>query len=182
MSRIEIRPHGDFEIDATPEDVSMSIRRRLDEMKGELGGWVHPPYAELRVPVDNRALWSPLLAIHVEPSERGCHVSCRMQPEAGVWTFYMAMWYSIAVSLMVLFCVGYVQWTLDEFPWSAVIGVPVVCLTAAGLYIAAFVGQRLGRSQMTFLCRELGNAFAEFELEQDLESYCNQCGPSETTS
>lgn len=150
----EIRPRFELDLCCAPEAVLGKIERALEAGTLPCDGWVHAPYAELRIKPDDKHFWSPRLAVAVEPRETSVLLHCRFGPEPAVWTGFAGM-YAVAflVALAGVF-IGAGQWTLGHAPTAmwATFGGSVALLV---LYLGALAGQKAGEGQMRMLRREL---------------------------
>jgi hypothetical protein len=143
------------------DEVLSRIEKHLEDGGGTFRGWVKAPYAELRMPAQERSLWSPRLAICTDELSEGVSLCCRLQPEPDVWTAYVAIAAALSIAALAVGSYGVSQWVLGGHPDVAVIGLPIVAVLGAGLYIASQIGQRLGRDQMRFLRSQLLEALED---------------------
>lgn len=158
-----IRPHFDLEV-PDPEHVLQRLEVYLRDHACDGGkedcirGWVHPPYAELAVATGQRHLWSPRLAVRLDHDAAQAVLHCRLQPEPGTWTMYMAGWAVLAVLTMLVIGFGCAQLMMNGTPTIALYGMPATLAAAVILYISALLGQRLGEDQVDLLCDALRRA------------------------
>lgn len=150
----EIRPHFELDLCCEADAVLGKIERALQGGNLPCRGWVHAPYAELRVHDEEKHFWSPRLAVAVEKRETSVVLHCRFGPEPSVWTGFMGMYAVAALIALAGLFIALGQWTLGHVPtamWATFGG-------AAGLlvlYLGALMGQRAGEGQMRMLRRQL---------------------------
>lgn len=157
VSAPAIRPRFEVFVDASAEEALGRIEARI-ESSGTVRGWVSPPYAELRMPVKDRFLWSPRMALFAEDAPGGTNLVCRLQPEPDVWTAYLALWAVLVAAGIGVLMYGASRWVVSGSPGIIIVGLPIVVVLGIGLYAGALSGQRRGRSQMWLLRRELDAA------------------------
>ena len=163
-----IRPHFDLEV-PDPEHVLERLEAYLREHACDGGkedcirGWIHAPYGELAVASGQRHVWSPRLAVRLEQNDgpgddERAVLHCRLQPEPGTWTMYMAGWAVLAVLTMLVIGFGCAQLMMNGTPTIALYGVPATLTAGTILYVSALLGQRLGEDQVDLLCDALRRA------------------------
>lgn len=145
-------------MDAPAEQTLRWIEARI-ESSGAVRGWVSPPYAELRMPVKDRFLWSPRMALYAEDGPGGTTLLCRLQPEPDVWTAYVALWSVLGAAAIGITMYELSRWVVSGSPGIILfVGLPVVAGLGVALYLGALAGQRRGEAQMWLLRRELDAA------------------------
>lgn len=160
MQGPRIRPRYALFVDVSAAETLRLVEARI-EASPAIRGWVAEPYAELRLPEQDRFAWSPRMSLHVEDAAGGTNLLCRLQPEPDVWTAYMALWGAIGVAALGVTMYGISQWVVSGMPWVLLVGLPIVAVAAGLLYLAAVVGQRRCAGQTWLLERELQAALAE---------------------
>lgn len=122
-------------------------------------------WAELYVPPGERKIWSPYLSLRVDEDENGCSVFGRFSPHPEVWTFFMFVYGSVITVVVFGATFGYVQWASGTPAWgfwAIWIGLPLLAL----LHGVSWLGQRLGRDQMTQLHTEVEDVLSELRPPQ----------------
>jgi len=158
-----IRPHFDVAV-SDADQVLPRLEAYLRDHACDGGsedcvrGWVHPPYAELAVATEQRHLWSPRLAVRLDREGPSAVLHCRLQPEPGTWTMYMAGWAMLAVCTMLVIGFGCAQLIMGASPTIALYGLPAAVTGAGVLYASALLGQRFGEDQVDLLCDALRRA------------------------
>jgi hypothetical protein len=123
-------------------------------------------WAELYVPARERKLWSPYLSLRVDEDADGCSVFGRFSPHPEVWTFFMFIYGSVVTLVVFGATFGYVQWASGTPAWglwAVWLGVPLLAL----LHGASWLGQRLGREQMSQLQAEVEDVLEELAETAD---------------
>lgn len=155
MQKFEVRPRFELRLAVPPETLEASLHEAVDD---DTSSWARMPYAEFGVPPSERHTWSPRLTICVEdptPGGEELLLHCRFQPEAGVWTFYMAL----AAGLSVAACLA-ITWICASWIMGTSLVQPLCALATAGMLGAALLGashlgQRKARAQMSGLADRL---------------------------
>lgn len=161
MQKFEVRPRFELRLAVPAEVLEASLRAAVDD---DVSSWARLPYAEFGVPQDERHAWSPRLAVYVhgpQPGEEELRLQCRFQPEAAIWTFYMA----VAAGLSVSGCLA-ITWICASWIMHASLVVPLLALGAAMLlgallFGASQLGQRKARAQMSALADRLWMALCD---------------------
>ena len=161
MQKFEVRPRFELRIGVAPETLEASLQAAVED---DVSSWARLPYAEFGVPQDERHAWSPRLAVFVqdpEPGEDDLRLQCRFQPEAAVWTFYMAFAAGLIVSgclAITWICASWIMGASLLGPLSALGG---AVLLGAALFGASQLGQRKARMQMSGLADRLWMALCD---------------------
>ncbi len=163
VQRFEVRPRFELKL-AVPADVLEAALQ--DAVDGDPNSWARLPYAEFGIPKDERTTWSPRLAVCVhEPDEdeieTELRLCCRFQPEASVWTFYMA----VAGALLVSACVA-ITWICASSIMGSSLVAPSVALgmilvLGGILFGASQFGQKMAADQMSGLAERLWIALCD---------------------
>ena len=142
-----LRPQFKLHLDLPREEAIQVLRAQLadsrsrDCWKGK-GRW-----CEIHLPETEQRLWSPHLSLRLDHESQGSSIFGRFAPKPEVWTFFMFLY--VLVAFLILFggTFGYVQWASGEPAWglwAVWLGIPFLGL----IHLAAYLGQRLGQSQM----------------------------------
>ena len=167
MALHSFRPH--FHFDA-PLEVDLAVARLEELVKGD-----HPDYVgrlaagqrhvELRMPRDERHLWSPSLSANLKEREGGTRVTGLIGPMPNVWTLVAAVNLGAVTGILFLATFGGVQLWLDQTPW-AFLGVGFLLLVLLVVYLVAQAGQRIGAPQARHLRHLLEDALQLPEAER----------------
>lgn len=161
MQKFEVRPRFELRLAVPPEVLEASLRAAVAE---DGSSWARLPYAEFGVHEDERHTWSPRLAVSVHDPEVGedeLRLQCRFQPEAAVWTFYMALAAGLSVSgclAVTWICASWIMGSSLVAPLTALGG---AMLLGAALFGASQVGQRKAQAQMSGLADRLWMALCD---------------------
>lgn len=172
MKLREIRPHFDLRVPLSAAAAMQRVARYLAANKGEVCGWVHESYAELALPERDRHLWCPRLALHADErdGEAGTLLACRLQPEPGIWSMYLALWAVLLIGTMLVIGVGCSQMLRGATPSALWYGLPVAGAVGLGVYASALLGQRLGEDEVEFLTTRLHLALADDSDSDDVDA------------
>lgn len=94
-----------------------------------------------------RHFWSPYLNLEIEDEPDGSVVRGRFSPHPHVWTLFMAVYILLGIAFLAGIVWGFVQLTLGEPPWGAIVA-PAAFALFAFVYGATLIGQGLGAEQM----------------------------------
>lgn len=160
--RFELRFPGSIDAlrDALDDDL-----RKTSLCEGE----VFRSNAALWLPEDKRSLWSPYLNLTFESDEEQPSVTlvhARFSPHPNVWTFFIAVYFAIALIGVGFSVYGMVAWSLEGNPWW-LLGAPASALTIAFVFGASLIGQGLSASEMHDLRHVVEHACG---LSQELEA------------
>lgn len=102
---------------------------------------------ELKVAFDQQRFWSPQLNVQASDVDSGSQLYCRYSPRPEVWTMFMAIYLVVACLIFAACIYGYVQWYLDDTPWSLLF-IPIGVIGILALHLMSLAGQRLSADQM----------------------------------
>lgn len=147
MSSFGIRPHFSQVLELGLEEVQERIIRAVEageypcELKKFRG------FLTLRIPPQDRHLWSPRLTLHLERTEEGnTRLEGTYGPNANVWAVFLYGYLFTGSIALFSGILGYVQWSINQPTWGLWIFTPMVT-AMIGLYVLAQLGQKLGASQ-----------------------------------
>ncbi|MGH1344723.1 MAG: hypothetical protein ACRBN8_24400 [Nannocystales bacterium] len=161
MQKFEVRPRFELRLAVPPQTLEASLRASMED---DASSWARLPYAEFGVPHGERHTWSPRLAVCVrdpDPGDDELLLLCRFQPEAAVWTFYMALTAGLCVSACLAItwiCASWIMGTSLVGPLCALAG---TALLGAALFGASQLGQRKAQAQMSGLADRLWMALCD---------------------
>ena len=150
MAELRMRPRFSLDVACDAELLVRLLEDRIETHDVPLEGSFHARHCVLRVPREQRALWSPELDLIFEPApddEPGVHVRCVFGPRPAVFTGF-AFAYAVLGAFGVLGALfGLGQLPLDQPPWGfAVTAGALVAISA--VYASSFMGQGLALAQM----------------------------------
>ncbi len=161
MQKFEVRPRFELRLAVPPQTLEASLRAAVQD---DASSWARLPYAEFGVSEAERHAWSPRLAVCVkdpDPGEDELRLQCRFQPEAAVWTFYMALTAGLSLCgclAITWICASWIMSTSLVGPLCALGG---AMLLGAALFGASQLGQRKARAQMSGLADRLWMALCD---------------------
>jgi hypothetical protein len=145
-----LRPRLDLVSPLQPAELAAAVERRLREPDCPCRGLTSEGQVELRIREAQRHFWSPQLAVTVEPSDGGSVLRGHFGPNANVWTMFMACYGFVTLSAITALFYGVSQLIVREPPW-ALWSLPIALVLIVLIYVAAGIGQRLGRDQVGVL-------------------------------
>lgn len=147
MNLFTIQPTFTQEVPLHANEVVARIRQVIRST--EIGKHVDSAgyVVDFKVDPAQRRFWSPHLNVQVNQMESGSQLFCRFSPRPEVWTMFMFFYFIAAFVACAAAIYGYVQWFLDEPPWSLVI-IPIATVTIVALHGASLFGQSLSSDQM----------------------------------
>lgn len=153
-----MRPRVESVLPLPPDEVMSRIRTALAQpaagvVRGQMGG----SHVTLNIDETERHFWSPWLDAHVYDHEGGAVIRGRMMPHPSLWTLYILAYAVLGMGGLLASVYGIMQVITNSGSWGLWLG-PIAVVLILGLYVSAFLGQRLGAEQMAVLRRFLGDA------------------------
>ena len=134
-------------MDLPPEEIQAKIVREVQRTAGCCEIKNFPGYLCLRIPEEERHFWSPRLTLSIDSGEDGkTQLSGIYGPNANVWSIFVYGYLLIGSIGLFSGILGGVQWRIETPAWGLWIFFSMVAL-AAGLYVFAQFGQKLGAAQ-----------------------------------
>ena len=164
MSSFRMRPCFSHDLDGPVEDERGRIVGSIEESGADCEVKSFPGFICLRVPMEERRIWSPRLNVSLEAAENGSTLAHGTYgPNANRWS--MLLYIGLIVGSLGLFSgiLGFCQWTLGIRPWGLWIFSTMV-MAMLGMYLAAQVGQKLG-AQQTFRLHQIYEAAVGKKVE-----------------
>lgn len=161
MRRAHMRPRVEITLAIRPEDALARVRAGLvragesSPVRGQMGG----SHLALNIVESQRHFWSPWLDAHIDAEGDGSIIRGRLMPHPSIWTFYMLAYAVLITGGLIAGAYGVMQAVLGTGYWGLLIP-PIALLLGFGLYVSAFVGQRLGLEQTMILREFLQQALA----------------------
>jgi hypothetical protein len=155
-------------LDLPREDAIELLRSQLAESRSRDCWKGKGRWCEIHLPEEEQKIWTPHLSLRLDHEDRGSSIFARFAPKPEIWTFFMFLY--VLVVFLILFgaTFGYVQWASNEPAWglwAVWLGLPVLGL----IHLAAYMGQRLGRSQMEDLKSRLDEVVGELPIRSEGE-------------
>ncbi len=144
-----IRPRFQYKSSMKLSEILSFLKKDIqvsDEVEAEY--MQHHVY--LRIPEKDLHYWSPELHLTIDEQEEDTLVRGVIGPKPKVWTMFMFFYSGVIVLFMFGSAIGVSQWMLGlDAPWLW--SMPASTLMGLGIFIAAKIGQRLGKAQMQTL-------------------------------
>ncbi len=132
----------------------------------EAGYMQHHVY--LRIPDKDMHYWSPELHLTLDETEENTVVRGVIGPKPKVWTMFMFFYSGVIVLFMFGSAIGVSQWWLGlDAPWLW--SMPAAALLGAIIFVAAKIGQNLGKAQMHKLINFVDDILDKGELKTKVE-------------
>ena len=120
-----------------------------------------PGFICLRIPIEERHLWSPRLNISLEEDDSGkTHVRGTFGPNANLWALYLYGYLIVGLVGMFSGIFGACQLALGMSAWGMWVFSSMLVLALA-MYLASLAGQRLAQPQSERLERIYVNAIGQ---------------------
>jgi hypothetical protein len=130
------------------ERLIVELIARLQRADSPVQGRARNHHVELTTCARDCHVWSPRLSLNVEKSEDGHEFLLgQFSPHPNVWTSFMALYGTLAISGIFGLMFGISQWTLDMTPWG-LLAVPISLALMGFTHGASFIGQGLGADEM----------------------------------
>lgn len=149
------RPTYHLHASAPPDEILQRLTAALGDRATFAG-----PHLLLGVKPPERRPWSPWLHVDIrsESNVDGSLLVCRLSPHPSIWTGVMLAELALLSTVFFAACFAVGQHVAEVAPWAWWITAAAL-IAAAGLWVAAQLGQRLAKDQMRVLMDEM-NAFA----------------------
>ena len=154
MSSFRLRPRFshviDLGVEAARERIVNAVREHADRCEVKS----FPGYVSLHVLEKDLHYWSPRLSLSLEPAGDGhTRVEGTYGPNTNVWSAFLYGYMLVGSVGVFSGLLGACQLWLGMRPWGLWILV-AVALIAAGMYMSAQFGQKIG-AQQTFLLHQV---------------------------
>jgi hypothetical protein len=160
LSSFRVRPRFRVYVASNPEAVRTRLMAALADLPVGLVARDFPGLIGLHITEDRRHYWSPRLLLNIDPQPDG--TSCIVGiygPEPEVWSIFLYGYIFSGMIGIFSAIMGGAQILVSSTPWALWITGAMV-LMAAGLYIAAQLGQKMGAWQ-TFQIHEVWRGAAD---------------------
>lgn len=148
MSSFRLRPHFTHRLDMNVEEARAWLERGMRENTDRCEVKSFPGYLSLRILEAEQHYWSPQLQLSLDPDGEGALVTGTYGPNTNLWSSFVYAYLILASAALFSGILGMCQWCIGQTPWGLwILGVALTI--AAGLYISAQMGQKLG-AQQTF--------------------------------
>ncbi len=147
-----VRPRIRFETDMKSDEITSTIKERLDSGICVCEGQVTKNFATIYPPDAEQHYWSPQLTITLEEDDGKTLVRGLYGPKPAVWTMFVFFYSFIGFLTMIALMVWLSYRTIGESTWVFWL-IPVLVTIFLSLYLVAYFGQKLGQKQMTRIHR-----------------------------
>ncbi|WP_353565682.1 hypothetical protein [Haloferula sargassicola] len=157
MSSFGFRPHFSYLLPGAPAEEQQRLFDALCAAGGSFEVKSFPGFLCLRIPPSDRHFWSPRLHLSFEAGEAG--KTCLegiYGPNANVWSLFLYGYLLVGSAALFGGSFGWAQHALGKTPWGLWIFWAALAI-AAGLYVLAQFGQKIG-SQQTYRLHQLFEA------------------------
>jgi len=147
MSSFRIRPRFVQTVELNPDETRARILRAFAEKSPDIEVRGFSGFIGLHIAECNRHVWSPRLLLDLKANEAGTTVIEGVYgPESDIWSVYLYGYLITGLLGTFAGALGWAQIVIGTPPWGLwVLG--AMTLLAAGLYLAAQFGQKLGAWQ-----------------------------------
>jgi len=153
MSSFRIRPHIRQTMDQDMATVQETLAGRLRRPEARCDVKDFHGYLSLHIPDQDQHFWSPQLTLSLEESDDGQTIIQGVYgPNTNVWSLFLYGYLMVGTLGLFAAVLGFSQWLIGKQPWGLWI-LGALLAVAAGLYLVAQFGQKLGARQ-TFLLHQ----------------------------
>lgn len=153
MSSFRVRPRFSQVLDMPLEEARTQIVEGAKEHADRCEVKSFPGYICLRIPEPQRHFWSPRLNLSLDPTDEGkTRIEGTYGPNANVWSIFLYGYLLTGTMGTFSGVFGFAQWMIGAYPWALWIFGTMVAI-AAGMYVSAQFGQKLG-AQQTFVLHQ----------------------------
>lgn len=148
MTSIRIRPRLKDVYSITPEEVEEHVREHLKTPDCPCNAKITHGFIVLNILPQEQHFWSPQLSLSFEKNEESDKTIIRglYEPNPTVWAIFTFGYGAISILALFLGFYGFSQYSLGHYAtiiWS----LPILAISAAGLYFVAQFGQKIGVEQ-----------------------------------
>lgn len=155
MSSFRIRPHFEETVEWDVETAQQRLLDGLRQKGARCKVMDFPGYVTLRIPDQEQHFWSPQLTISLEPTDDGrTRLEGTYGPNTSVWSMYLYGYLLVGTASLFAAVFGLSQWLAGTRAWGLWI-LAGLATCAAGFYLVAQFGQKLGARQTFQLHQEL---------------------------
>lgn len=159
---LRLRPRFELRLPQDPDAIVRRVQERLGADDCPCRGMVADlqRVIDLRMPPEDKHLWSPALSLQIEPEPDGAEGSVVhgvIGPEPEVWTGIAFAYVGIGTGLLFLLTFGSVQLVLDHTPWAFWLA-GLLAVAMASVWLVARTGKRLAAPQTVVLRHFLEDA------------------------
>jgi len=141
------------------ETAPLHVRRTREPGSGRDARARDHDHLVLTVPTSQQSFWSPWLMLDVTPRDDGARLHGKFSPHPSVWTGFVFGYLTLSVVCLVALVIAASSVLVPGSGQSWALWLAAgAALAIAGLWSASQVGQRLARTQMEHLKRELDRA------------------------
>lgn len=156
---LRMRPLMQIRSSLSADEAVGRLQQALQERGADMIGSFTGRYVILRISESQQHFFSPQLSFEIEPADSGSVLNGLFMPMPSVWTAFMALYGLILFGGFCGAVYGYAQMQLGNPP-QALWAVPAALFLLLMVYLAACVGQAMGRAQMEELQRVVEQSLA----------------------
>jgi len=160
-----MRPPFERVILGNVSDVVDHLRAALRSADGPCKGLVVGKRIEVTTKDRDRRFWSPELRVEARATDRGCSLRGRFGPKPEVWVLFVVLYAHIGFVCLASLIWGTSQMMMGTPAW-AFWGTPLALVAAGMVFLAARLGQRLGRAEMQTIGDFLDGALLDLVTEE----------------
>lgn len=136
----------------TKEEYIENLKSYINENPNQFTGTINSEISTIYVRNDNQNYWKPNLALSIGKEENTTVIRGVFGPSSSVWTFYMFIYFLLAIALMVFGSMYFVEKQIktNNYPWALTASIITSVLLLAN-YLISQIGQRLSQEEMKLL-------------------------------
>lgn len=171
LDKIRTRPRFKLLTELSPEQYHSHLSQYLNEHRKEFSGSINRDSAQISVRSKHKPFYKPQLTLRATHEDDSTVIRGIFGPSPSVWTFFMFLYFILAVLLMVFLTLYFVgrQIQSTDYSWSIWMSL-FIGLCFLGLYLAARWGQSKGKAEMERLRYFAIHSTLEFEKKENLGS------------
>ncbi len=168
LDSIRSRPRFKIHTDISKENYAQYLKSYIQENERAYTGNVNTEISVICAKTDQDAYWKPCLTLRAEQDEdeRKTLITGIFGPTSAVWTFFMFLYFILAILWMVFFTLWFVERQIksDDFPWALPVSFVMLALLAA-TYTAARIGKLRAKKEMQHLRKFAEESIIRFERD-----------------
>jgi hypothetical protein len=156
---MKLRPWYKIEVDnMTSKQARTLIKEKINLENLNFEVQSNEFYLHLYMPIEEKKLWTPYLAITIEEVEQGVVIRAHIGPAAKIWLPFVFFYTGISVAMLFVAIYGLSQISLNNSPKILFSLIPMVLLMG-GMYLMSYLGQQKSSNCIIVFDRILRQAF-----------------------
>jgi len=146
MSSFRLRPQFTVHLPGGVDEVRHQLAEGMKQHGEHFDVKSFPGYLSLRVPESEQHYWSPQLQLSLDAADDGTQITGIYGPNTNMWASFLYGYLFVGSVGLFSGLFGACQLCIGDHPWGLWV-FALMLAAAAGLYLSAQMGQKLGARQ-----------------------------------